>query len=114
MHAPIRMNGHERTVYSTLSCVCNLFFLIMYNFVSSLVDDVLILPGADSTPVDNGPYFFDVGSWLVNLPTMVSLSDWRESFLFISFVPAWLFHLVSVSFNKVLQKQFTTKVCILV
>ena len=53
----------------------------MYDFVPSLVDDdVLILPGAVSTPVDDGSYFFNVGSWLVNLPTMVSLSDWRESF----------------------------------
>ena len=53
----------------------------MYVFVASLVDnDVLILLSAVSTPVDDGPYFFNVGSWLVNLPTMVSLSDWRESF----------------------------------
>ena len=29
---------------------------------------------------DNGPYFFNVGSFLVNLPTMVYLPDWRESF----------------------------------
>ena len=46
-----------------------------------LVDDnVLVLPsagGAASTPVDNSPYLVNVGSWLVNLPTMVSLSDWR-------------------------------------
>ena len=54
--------------------MCN-FFSIMYNCVPSLVDDdVLILPGAVSTHVDDGRYFFNVGSWLVNLPTMVSLS----------------------------------------
>ena len=40
-------------------------------------DNVLVLPGAVSTSVDDSPYFFNVGSWLVNLPTMVSLSDWR-------------------------------------
>ena len=68
----------------------------------SLVDDdVLILPGAVSTPVDNGPYFFNVGSWLVNLPTMVYRSDWRESFHFISFVSVWLFHFFSGSFQAV-------------
>ena len=33
-------------------------------------DDVLILTGAVSTPVDDGPYFFNVGSWLVNLRTI--------------------------------------------
>ena len=41
----------------------------------SFDDDVLIFPGAVSTPVDNGPYFFDVGSLLVNLRSMVYLSD---------------------------------------
>ena len=53
-------------------------------------NDVLILSGAVSTPVDDSPYFFNVGSWLVNLRTMVSLSDWRESFHFISSVPVSL------------------------
>ena len=53
----------------------------MYNIVPSLVDNnVLILPGAVSTSVDDNSYFFSVGSWLINLPTMVSLNDWRESF----------------------------------
>ena len=53
----------------------------MYDFCAvSFDDDVLILPSAVSTPVDDGPYFFDFGRWLVNLPTMVYLSDWRESF----------------------------------
>ena len=66
----IKMNGHARTVYSTLSRVCNLFF-------SRLCAVLLVLPAAVSTPVDVSPYFFNVGSWLVNLPTMVSLSDWR-------------------------------------
>ena len=47
---------------------------------SATDDDVLILSGAVSIPVDDGSYFFNVGSWLVNLPTMVYLSDWRESF----------------------------------
>ena len=52
----------------------------MYDFRAvSFDDDVLILPSAVSTPVDDGPYFFDFGRWLVNLPTMVYLSDWRES-----------------------------------
>ena len=71
--------------------MCDLFFPIMYNFCAvSFDDDVLnlILPGAVSTPVDDCPYFFNDGSWLVNSrSTMVSLSDWRESFHFISFVP---------------------------
>ena len=89
---PIKMNGHVCTVYSMLSRVCDLFFPIMYEFcVISFDEDVLILPGAVSTPVDDGPYFFNDGSWLVNLPTMVYLSDWRESFHFISFVPVSLF-----------------------
>ena len=84
----------------------------MNDFVPSLVDnDVLILPSAVSTPVDNGPYFFNVGSWLVNLPTMVSLSDWRESFHFISFVSVWLFHFLSGSFQAVNTE---STVCILV
>ena len=79
------MNGHVRTVYSTLSRVCDLVFQIMYDFCAvSFDDNVLILPGAVSTPVDNNPYFFNVGSWLVNLPTMVYLSDWREFFHFIT------------------------------
>ena len=74
----------------------------MYDFVPSLVDDdVLILPSAVSTPVDDISYFYDVGSWLINLPTMVSLSDWRESFHFISFVSVWLFHFLSGSFQAV-------------
>ena len=45
-----------------------------------------------------------VHSWLVNLPTMVSLSDWRESFYFISFVSVWLFHFFSGSFQAVYIK----------
>ena len=73
------------TVYSTLSRVCDLFFPIMYDFCAvSFDDDVLnlIFPGAVSTPVDDGPYFFNDGSWLVNSRgTMVSLSDWRDSVL---------------------------------
>ena len=67
-------------------------------------DDVLVLPDAVSTPVDDSPYFFNVGSWLVNLLTMVSLSDWRESFYFISFVSVWLFHFFSGSFQAVYIK----------
>ena len=93
------MNGHPRTVYLMLSHLCNLFFPIMY-----AVDDVLILSGAVSTPVDDGPYFFNVGSWLVNLPTMVSLSDCRDSFHYISSVPVWLFHFFSGSFQAVYTK----------
>ena len=65
----------------------------------SFDDDVLILPGTVSTPVDDGPYFFNISSLLVNLSTMVSLSDWRESFHFISFVSVWLFHFLSGSFQ---------------
>ena len=76
----------------------------MYDFCAvSFDDDVLILPGAVSTPVDDGPYFFNDGSWLVNLRTMVSLSDWRESFHF-SFVPVWLFQFFSGSFQAVYTK----------
>ena len=69
-------------MYRILNVVtCAIFFPIMYDFCAVYFDDdVLILPGAVSTPVDDGPYFFNVGSWLVNVPTMVSLSDWRESF----------------------------------
>ena len=59
----------------------------MYDFCAiSFDNDVLTLPSAVSTPVDDSPYFFNIGSWLANLPTMVHLSDWRESFNFISFV----------------------------
>ena len=77
----------------------------MYDFCAiSFDDDVLILSGAASTPVDDGPYFFNVDSWLVNLPTMVYLSDWRESFHLISFVPVWLFHVFSESFQAVYTK----------
>ena len=71
--------GHARTVCSTLSRVCDFFFFFFRSCTTFVAvtfdDDVLIFPGAVSTPVDNGPYFFDVGSWLVNLPTMVYLSD---------------------------------------
>ena len=75
------MNGHACTLYSTLSRVCDLFFPIMYDFcVVSFDDNVLILPGAVSTPNDDGPYFFNNGSWLVNLCTMVSLSERVLSF----------------------------------
>ena len=57
--------------------MCDLFFPIVYDFCAvSFDDDVLILPGAVSTPVDDGLYFFNDGSWLVNLRTVVSLSDW--------------------------------------
>ena len=35
---------------------------------------------------------------------MVSLSDWRESFHFISFVPVWLFQFFSGSFQAVYTK----------
>ena len=67
------MNGHALTVCSTLSRVCDLFFPIIV--AVSFDDDVLIFPGAVSTPVNNGSYFFDVGSWLVNLPTMMYVFD---------------------------------------
>ena len=64
----------------------------MYDFCAiSFDDDVLILPSTVSTPVDDGPYFFNVGSWLFNFLTMVYHLNWRESFHFISFVPVWLF-----------------------
>ena len=82
-------------VLDVVTCV-QFIFSIMYNFFAiSFDDDVLIFPGAVSTPVDDGPYFINIGSWLVNLPTMVYLSDWRESFHFISFIPVWLFHFFS-------------------
>ena len=91
----------------TLSRVCDLFFPNRVRICAVLLtddDDVLVLLGAVSTPVDDSPYFFNVGSWLVNLPTMVSLSDWRESFYFISFVLVWLFHLFSGSIQAVYIK----------
>ena len=77
----------------------------MYDFCAvSFDEDVPILPGAVSTPVDDGPYFFNVGSWLVNLPTMLHLSDWRESFHFIRFVPVWPFNVFSGSFQAMYTK----------
>ena len=77
----------------------------MYNFCAvSFDDDVVVLASAVSTPVDNGSYFFNVGSWLVNLPTMVYLFDWRESFHFTSFFPVWLFQFFSGSFQAVYKK----------
>ena len=79
----------------------------MYDFCAvSFDDDVLnlILTGAVSTPVDDGPYFFNDGSWLVNLHSMVSLSDWRESFHFLSFAPVWLSQFFSGSFQAVYTK----------
>ena len=85
----------------TLSRVCDFFFSNRVRLCAILLTNVLVLPGAVSTPVDDSPYFFNVGSWLVNLPTMVSLSDWRESFYFISFVSVWLFHFFSGSFQAV-------------
>ena len=91
----------------TLSRVRDFFFPIMFDFCAvSFDDDVLILTGAVSTPVDDSPYFFNVASWLVNLRTihMVSLFDWRESFHFISFVPVWLFQFSSGSFQAVYTK----------
>ena len=82
----------------------------MYDFcVVSFEDDVLILPGAVSTPVDDGPYFFNDGSWLVNLRTVVSLSDWRKSFHFTD-----LFQFGCFNFSVEAFKQCTPKVCILV
>ena len=68
MRVPHTRRCHVCTIY---------FFPIMYDFCAISFDDVLILPCAVSTPVDDGPYFFNDGSWLVNLRTMVSLSDWR-------------------------------------
>ena len=88
----------------TLSRVCNLFFSIRVRLCAVLLtndDDVLVLPSVVSTPVDDSPYFFNFGSWLVNLPTMVPLSDWRESIYFISFVSVRLFHFFSGSFQAV-------------
>ena len=49
--------------------------------------------------------FLYVGSWLVNLPTMASLCDCRlQRVIFISFVPVWLFHFFSGSFQAVYIK----------
>ena len=77
----------------------------MYDFCAiSFDDNVLSLPNAASTSVDDRSYFFNVGSWLVNLPTMLYLSDWTESFHFIGFVPVWLSHFFSGSFQAVYTK----------
>ena len=98
------MNGRGmRVIY-----LINLFnyFFKRLTFVPSLLsidNDVLILPGAVSTPVDDGPYFFNVDSWLVNLRTIEYLSDWREFFHFISFVPVWLLRF----FNESIQAVYT-------
>ena len=86
---------------------CAIIFPIMYDFcVVSFDDNILILPGAVSTPVDDGPYFFNNGSWLVSLRTMVSLSDWRESFHFISFVPVSLFQLFQWKFSSSVHQKY--------
>ena len=97
-------NANLSNVLNVFTRVCNFFFFpIMYDFCAvSFEDNVLILPGAVSTPVDYGPYFFNVGSWLVNLCTMVSLSDWRESFHFISFVPVACFTFSVKAFKHIL------------
>ena len=59
-----------------------IFFPILYDIVLSLVDDdVLILPGAVSTPVDNSLYFFNIGNWLVNLLTMGLLMIGESPFI---------------------------------
>ena len=93
--------------YSTLSRVCDLFVPIMYDFCAVTFDDnILIFPSAVSTPFDDGPYFFNDGSWLVNLPTMVSLSDWRESFHFISFVSVWLFHFFQCKLSSCIYQKY--------
>ena len=83
MRVPHTRRCHVCAIYFFQSCIYN-FFAVSFD------DNVLnlIFPGAVSSPVDDGPYFFNDGSWLVNSrSTMVSLSDWRESFHFISFVP---------------------------
>ena len=103
------MNGHVHTVYST-SRVCDLFLPIMCDLCAvSFDNDVLILPGAVSTLVEDGPYIFNVGSWLVNLPTMVYFSDWRESSISLVF-----FQFGCFTFSVEAFKQCTPKVCILV
>ena len=86
--------------------MCAIYYFFSTTLCRLVDDDVLVLPGAFSTPVDDSPYFFNVGSWLVNLPTtsMVSLSDWRESFYLISFVSVQLFHFFSGSFQAVYIK----------
>ena len=51
------MNGHARTVYSTLSVTWVRFFFNRVRLCAvSFDDDVLILPDAVSTPIDDGPY----------------------------------------------------------
>ena len=53
-----------RFIFSNHVRLCAILLTMMH---------VLVLPGAVSTPVNDSPYFFNIGSWLVNLPTMVSL-----------------------------------------
>ena len=72
-------------------------------------DDVLILPSAVSTPVGDGPHFFNVGSWLINLHTMASLQIGESPF--ISLV---LFQFGCFTFSVEAFKQFKSKVCILI
>ena len=53
---PIRMNGLGMRVPYTRRChVCTIFFRVRLCAVS-FDDDVLILPNAVSTPIDDGPY----------------------------------------------------------
>ena len=99
-------HAYNNYIYDVVTCVRFIFSnrLRLCAVLLTNDDDVLVLPCAVSTPVDDSPYFFNVGSWLVNLPTMVSLSDWRESFYFISFVLVWLFHFFSGSIQAVYIK----------
>ena len=84
--------------------ILDVVMCVRFFFSVSFDDDFLIFTGAVLNPVNDSPYFLNVGSWLVNLRTMVSLSDWRESFYFISFVPVWLFQFFSGSFQAIYTK----------
>ena len=84
--------------------ILDVVMCVQFFFSVSFDDDFLILTGACLNPVNDSPYILNVGIWLVNLRTMVSLSDWRESFYFISFVPVWLFQFFSGSFQAMYTK----------
>ena len=107
------MNGHARTVYSTLSRWYDFFFPIVYDFVQSLLsfdDDVRSFPMLSQLLLTMVHIFLYVGSWLVNLPTTapVSVCDCRLQRVMISLV---LFQFGCFTFSV---EAFKPNVCILV
>ena len=98
------MNGHARTVYSTLSRGYDFVYFFIQScttlcclFWRWCTDPFPMLSQLLLTIVH---IFLYVGSWLVNLPTMASLCDCRlQRIISLVFVPVWLFHFFSGSFQ---------------